>query len=92
MARKQLEIIGTERANGIKELDAAAEAYVEARDKRMKLTVREVDTREALLSLMEKHKLEQYEDREADPPLLVLLDQKVKVKKLGDDDDAEKAE
>lgn len=69
---KQTQIPGTERKT-IKEIDDAAEAYVEARDKRMKLTEREVEAREALVNAMRRNGLEVYRDDSASPALLVLL-------------------
>ena len=90
MSRKQLEIAGTERASKIDELDVAAEKYVEARDKRMSLTKKEIEQRSLLISAMQKHKLEVYEDTGADPPLLVTLSEKleVKVKNLNGEEEA----
>lgn len=71
MAR-QMRVPGTEKKT-IKELDAAAEAYVEARDARMKKTEKEVEAKEALISVMKKHELTVYKDDDADPPLIVTL-------------------
>lgn len=39
----------------IKEIRAAAESYVDVRDRRMALTKEEVDHRDKLLEVMEKH-------------------------------------
>lgn len=75
---------GTEKKS-IKEVDSAAEAYVEVRDERMKLTEREVEARDVLLAVMQKHKLDLYRDDDAAPPLLVTIiegDAKVKVSRL----------
>jgi hypothetical protein len=44
----------------IEELEAAAEEYVEVRDRRMALTVDEVELKETLLSLMHKHSKQKY--------------------------------
>lgn len=89
--RRQLEIAGTERPR-VKEVDAAAEEYVEIRDKRMKLTVEEKERKEKLIAVMQQHKLTFYEDLESDPPLQVWLvngEVNVKVKKLnGDEEEA----
>jgi len=81
MARKQLEIAGTERPR-IKEIDDAAEAYQDAKKKRMKLTEQEVDAKKALGAVMRKNKVEVYRDDNASPPLLVVLtpgEDKIKV-------------
>ncbi len=87
--KKQLQIAGTEKKS-IKEVDLAAESYVEARDERMKLTEKEVEARDSLLAVMQKHKLDLYRDDDASPPLLVTIiegDAKVKVSRLDDDSD-----
>ncbi len=84
--KKQLQIAGTEKKS-IKEVDAAAEAYVEARDERMQLTEREVEARDALITVMKKHKLDLYRDDDAAPPLLVTLiagEDKVRVSRIDD--------
>lgn len=47
--------------DSIPEIDKATEAYVEVRDERMELTQEEVKRHDALLALMDKHKLEYYE-------------------------------
>lgn len=87
--KKQLQIAGTE-TKAIKEVDSAAEAFVEARDERMALTEREVEAREALIAVMNKHKLDVYLDDDATPPLLVTLIQgedKVKISKVSEGDE-----
>jgi hypothetical protein len=84
MARKQLEIAGTERKR-IKEVDDAMESYVDARDERMALTEKEVDALAALATVMKKHKLNVYRDDNADPPLVVEVtpgEDKIKVKRV----------
>ncbi len=86
--KKQLQIAGTEK-KAITEVNAAAEAYVEARDERMALTVREVEAREALITVMQKHKLDVYRDDDASPPLLITLiagEDRVKVSRVAEDD------
>ncbi len=88
-AKKQTSIPGTE-PKSIKEIDTAAEAYVEARDERMKLTEREVEAKQNLIRVMEKHDLSTYRDESADPPLLVIVEEsvaKVKVRRESEDDD-----
>jgi hypothetical protein len=44
----------------IEELESAAEAYVDVRDQRMRLTEQEVPLRDKLLELMDKHSKQQY--------------------------------
>jgi hypothetical protein len=63
MAKRQSELPGTER-KVIREIEAAAEKYVIVRDKRMKLTKKEVDAKEELAALMNDHneELERNED------------------------------
>ena len=92
---KQLQIKGTERKQ-IEEVNIAAEAYVKERDKRMRMTKKEVEARAALITAMEKNKIEIYRDDSSSPPLVITLTQgpvKVKVEKVvpeyesdGDDD------
>jgi len=87
--KKQAEIPGTERQR-IKELDDAAESYVEARDERMAKTEREVEAKEALVAVMKKHDLTVYRDESTTPPLVVTLIpgvDKVKVSQAKDDED-----
>lgn len=72
MARKQKALPGME-APTIVELDDAAEAYVEARDKRMKLTEKEKVAKDALIMVMKKHNKEVYKDGTVSPPLVVHL-------------------
>ena len=54
MAPKQTELSGIE-APRIKEIDQAAEAYTEKRDKRMKLTEQEHAAKLALIVVVQKH-------------------------------------
>jgi hypothetical protein len=86
--KRQLEIKGTERTT-IKEVDTAVEAYVEARDERMKLTDREVEAKEALIAVMRNHKLTVYTDENAVPPLVITLipgEDKVKVRRAEEEE------
>ena len=88
-AKRQMRIPGTE-AQKIKELDTAAEAYVEARDERMALTEKEVEARDALVSVMKKHELAVYKDEDHDPPLIITLtpgQDRVKVQAAKDAED-----
>jgi len=90
--KKQLSIPGAERKT-IGEIDAAAEAYVSARDERMKLTEQEVASRDALIQVMKKHKVDVYR-ADASPPLVVTLipgEDKVKVTRADDDEAQEDA-
>ena len=56
---KQVEVPGTERVK-IPELDEKIERYVKIRDSRMALTEQEIEARQALEKMMEKHKVETY--------------------------------
>lgn len=51
----QQEIPGTERPK-IKEIEIAADAYTDVRDRRMKLTEKEVAAREKLIAVVLEHK------------------------------------
>ncbi len=87
MGRRQAELKGIER-KAIKEINDAAEGYVDARDRRMKLTEKEHESKEALIAVMKKHDTLVYRDDEANPPLIVTLTpgkDNVKVAKAGDD-------
>jgi len=93
MAKKQTEIPGTERERN-KEIEDAAESYVEARDDRMKFTEVEVERRDALVAVMEKYHLQVYRDETAEPPLLITLSPgvaKVKVTRVEEEDEEEAA-
>ena len=72
MGRKQTEIPGTERQQ-IQEIDSAAEAYQDAKKKRIKLTEKESEAKTALIAVLRKHKVEVYRDDNASPPLLITL-------------------
>ena len=56
---RQMDIPGTEDRE-IKELKDAALDYAEVRDERQQLTAKEVPLKQQLLSLMKKHKKENY--------------------------------
>lgn len=71
MAR-QKELVGVEKES-VKEIEAAAEAYVDVRDKRMKLTTKEVEAKATLIEVMRRNKRTVYRDDNAAPPLLVTL-------------------
>lgn len=57
MPKSQMEIPGTE-APKIKEIELAAESYVEARDKRMRLTEKEVTAKTNLIQTVLEHQKE----------------------------------
>lgn len=80
MAKRQLRIAGTEGKSN-REVDVAAEAYVQARDERMAKTEAEVAAKETLIGAMKKAKLNVYRDDAATPPLVItLVDGKPNVK------------
>lgn len=63
MARKQKELPGMEKPIN-HDVDAAAEAYVKSRDKRIKATEHEVADKTALIAAMQKSNLNVYKDEE----------------------------
>lgn len=85
MARgRQKDLPGIERKT-IEEVDVAAEAYEAARDERMACSESETVAKQALIAVMQKHKLKVYRDENADPPLVVTIekpDPTVKVKRM----------
>lgn len=72
MTRRQMEIAGTERPS-IKEIDSAAEAYREMRNKRQRMTEKEKVAKDALVGVMKKHRQDVYMDEGHSPPLVVTL-------------------
>ena len=88
MAKKQLEIPGTEQ-EVIEEIEQAAESYVSIRDKRMLLTEKEVAAKEVLSQAMHSHNLTSYSYD--DMMVTVEAKEKVRVKRIQDvsDDDDE---
>jgi len=90
--KKQMEIPGAERKR-VKELDDAAEAYVDQRDKRMAQSEKEKDAKDALIAAMRKNDVLVYRDDDHVPPLVVTLVSKdnVKVSEVDDDSEAEAA-
>lgn len=86
MAKKQFELPGVESPKN-KAVEDAAEAYVDVRDKRMRLTGQEVEKREVLLDEMRKARLKAY--RYDETVVLLTAEEKVKVKKVKDADDGE---
>lgn len=57
---QQLRMPGTERIDGIKEIDDAAAAYFEIRNERMELTEGEASKKAVLMELVKKHGIETY--------------------------------
>jgi len=95
---RQLAVPGTE-GKRIKEVDDAAEDFVEIRDERLKLVFKEGEAHRKLVEAMEKHGIEIYRDDSVTPPLIVKVAKKTtaKVKRekpkdqQPDDDSAEAA-
>lgn len=92
MAKRQSRLPGME-GRRIKEIEDAADAYVVERDKRMKLTKKEVEAKTKLIEMMKKHDKTIYKDEDADPPYIVtLVTGKEQVKVTVDESDEEAAE
>lgn len=87
MTKRQSEIPGTERPNSIPELDAAAEKFKTSSKKRKRAQDAEIEDRETVITIMKKHELTVYEDRDAD--LIVTLSSKDTVKVADLNEDAE---
>ena len=86
---KQIAIPGTTQ-KAVPAIDRAAEDYVDIRDKRMKLTAKEVAAQATLVEAMQKHKLEAYRCTSTDEPLDVTMVTKTKARVRGPkDEDAE---
>lgn len=84
--KKQKELPGMERKT-IKEVDDAAEHYVDVRDERMALTEKETAAKDALIDVMKRNKLKVYKNDSTVPALTVILtegDFNVKVQKAKD--------
>ena len=64
-------------------IDRAADEYVEARDERMKLTKRELETGDRLKLLMKEHDLRTYENDDLE--ISFDVSEKVKVKRRKDE-------
>jgi hypothetical protein len=78
-----------ETATGDEELDVFAEAFKRSSKKRKAAQDAELDARSVLIDAMKRKKLTHYEDRRVDPPLLVMLVSKDKVKVTAIDEAAE---
>lgn len=89
---KQATIPGTTQ-KAIAEIDHAAEAYVDVRDKRMKLTTKEVEAQAALVAAMQKHGLTVYRCTSTDDPLdvTVISTMKAKVRSPKDENEGDEA-
>lgn len=88
MAKKQLDIPGTERET-IKAIETAADEYQDLKEKRAKLLSKEIAAKAKLHELMKKHEKKTY--RCVDNDLLVELvvtEEKVKVKHVETDQEA----
>lgn len=86
MARRQLQIKGTERKQN-EEVEKAAQAYREARDDRMELSKREKQKKTELIIVMQSNKIKKYKFDDAEgEELLVAIDEKtdVSVRKTGE--------
>lgn len=71
------------KSDNIKELDAAIDRYVEARDERMKLTPIEVAARQHLEAVMEKHEKRIYKNTDGDQVARIeVTEEKAKVKSI----------
>ena len=89
MARKkQLHLVGTEpkRIAELDELDELGETLVETRETRMKLTSKEVTDAAALVTAMQKHKVDVYK---LENGKTLTLDSKTKVKVKTEKDEAD---
>lgn len=88
-ARRQAEIPGTERKK-VQEVDDAAEAYVDKRDRRIAAGVKEKVAKNALIAAMKKAGLNVYRDTNVTPELVVTLSARDEVKvseqSTGDDE------
>jgi len=86
MAKKQLQIKGTERAE-IPDIERAAESYREVRDERAELSKRESQKRAELLATMRAHKVKKYlwHDQDGEEWCALIDDEPVaKVKRTGE--------
>lgn len=86
MPKNQTQIPGTE-PKIHRDVSKAAEAYVDARNERMSLTTKEIETRAVLVAAMKKHELSNYVDHDAGIEVVFESNttEKIKVKQLDDD-------
>jgi len=88
MAKKQADLPGMEDKH-IREIEDAAHEYAEARDKRMKLTEKEVEKKGELLAAMQKHKKRHYEVDDLQIDIEVEKETvKVRIRKVEEEEDA----
>lgn len=71
----------------IPEVDACADAYIEARDARMELTKEEAKTKDALMLVMARNKLRAYEY--AGRIVEIFANEQVKVRRMKDEDNGD---
>lgn len=89
VSRKQQSLPGME-DTAIPEIENAAEAYAEIRDRRMALTKQETEARDTVLSAMKKHGKRTYRHGEIDAEITVEQEKlKVKIHKLTEGDQEE---
>lgn len=69
---KQLRIAGTQRNDRNEQVENAAAAYQEAKEKRMELTEKEVETKDLLLHAMKENKLKYYRCSDIDLEVTVV--------------------
>lgn len=88
MAGKQAQIPGTERKVS-PAVNTAGQNYVAIRDKRMVLTKKEKEAKEALIAAMRKAGETIYRDDSSTPPLIITLSStdNVKVTKVGQEEE-----
>lgn len=85
----QLPVPGTQRGKAVKDLTAAAEAYIAARDERMALTAKEVEAHDRLVALMNEHDLEDYVDDDAGLTVVIETKRKAKARRKKDESNEE---
>ena len=86
MAKQQV-IPGT-KSRAIREIDEAAEVYLEVRDKRQRMTEQEVEKRSMLEDLMRRHKLREYRSDDAGLSVTLVGQEQAKVRRTSDDAEA----
>lgn len=86
--QKQQVIPGT-KSRAIREIDDAAEAYLDVRDKRQRMTEQEVEKRSALEGVMRRHKLREYRSDDAGLSVTLVGQEKAKVRRTTDEAEAD---
>ncbi len=84
MAKRQLEIAGTEREEN-KAVALAGVAYVAERNRRMKLTEKEKAAKDALIAVMRSEKVTVYRDDDAGVIITLTSKDNVKVTEVDDE-------